>query len=102
MDYLAEEFKKENGIDLRKDPQALQRLQRGGREGQDRAVDERPPTEINLPFITADAEGPKHLEMTLTRAKFEELIDDLMEKTVGPTKQAHVRRRHRPATSWTR
>lgn len=87
IDYIAEEFKKEHGIDLRKDRIALQRL----KEAAERAKIELSSvlsTEINLPFITADANGPKHLEMTLTRAKFEELTKDLVEATLGPTKRA--------------
>lgn len=87
IDYIAEEFKKEHGIDLRKDRIALQRL----KEAAERAKIELSSvlsTEINLPFITADANGPKHLEMTLTRAKFEELTRDLVEATLGPTKRA--------------
>jgi molecular chaperone DnaK len=87
IDYLAEEFKKEHGIDLRKDRMALQRL----KEAAEKAKIELSSvltTNINLPFITADANGPKHLDMTLTRAKFEELTADLVEKTMGPTKRA--------------
>ncbi|QSQ10226.1 Chaperone protein DnaK [Koleobacter methoxysyntrophicus] len=87
IDYLAEEFKKEHGIDLRKDRMALQRL----KEAAEKAKIELSSvltTNINLPFITADANGPKHLDMTLTRAKFEELTEDLVEKTMGPTKRA--------------
>ena len=79
VDYLAEEFKKEQGIDLRNDRMALQRLQ----EAAEKAKIELSSvltTNINLPFITADASGPKHLDMTLTRAKFEELTSDLVEK----------------------
>ncbi|GAB4335710.1 MAG: molecular chaperone DnaK [Calditrichia bacterium] len=87
VDWIADEFQKENGIDLRKDPMALQRL----REAAERAkieLSSTQQTEINLPFITADANGPKHLQMTLTRAKFESLIDDLLQKTLEPCKQA--------------
>ncbi|HHV58422.1 MAG TPA: molecular chaperone DnaK [Firmicutes bacterium] len=87
IDYLAEEFKKEHGIDLRRDKMALQRL----KEAAEKAKIELSSlltTTINLPFITADASGPKHLEMTLTRAKFEELTRDLVEATMGPTRQA--------------
>ncbi|GAB4366783.1 MAG: molecular chaperone DnaK [Calditrichia bacterium] len=83
LDWIAEEFKKEHGIDLRKDPMALQRL----REAAEKAkieLSSTQQTEINLPFITADANGPKHLQMTLTRAKFESLVDDLLQKTLGP------------------
>lgn len=87
VDYVADEFKKQEGIDLRKDPMALQRL----REGAEKAKMELSTlmqTEINLPFITATAEGPKHLNMTLTRAKFEQLVDDLVQRTLGPTERA--------------
>jgi molecular chaperone DnaK len=87
VDWLADEFQKANGIDLRKDPRALSRL----REAAEKAKIELSTTnnaEINLPFITADAEGPKHLDVALSRAKFEELIHDLLEKCVGPTRQA--------------
>jgi molecular chaperone DnaK len=87
VDYVAEEFKKQEGIDLRKDPMALQRL----REAAEKAkmeLSQLMQTEINLPFITATAEGPKHLNMTLTRAKFESLVDDLIQRTLGPTERA--------------
>jgi molecular chaperone DnaK len=83
VDWLAEEFKKQNGIDLKADRQALQRLT----EAAERAkieLSSRLETTINLPFITADQTGPKHLEMTLTRAKFESLTADLTERTRGP------------------
>jgi molecular chaperone DnaK len=84
--WLAEEFRKQEGIDLRQDRMALQRL----KEAAERAKIElstTQQTEINLPFITADAAGPKHLAMTLTRAKLEQLVGDLIEQTVGPCKQ---------------
>ncbi|HHW44470.1 molecular chaperone DnaK [Desulfofundulus thermobenzoicus] len=87
MDWLADEFKKETGIDLRNDRMAMQRL----KEAAEKAKIELSgvtSTNINLPFISADASGPKHLDMTLTRAKFEELTADLVEKTMGPTRQA--------------
>ena len=87
IDYLAETFQRENGIDLRKDKMALQRL----KEAAEKAKIELSgvmQTNVNLPFITADATGPKHLDMTITRAKFNELTADLVEKTVGPTTQA--------------
>jgi molecular chaperone DnaK len=87
MDWIAEEFKKENGIDLRKDRMALQRL----KEAAERAKIELSTTvqtEINLPFITADASGPKHLVLTLTRAKLEALVADLVDRTLGPCRQA--------------
>lgn len=87
VDYLAVEFKKDYGIDLRKDNMALQRL----KEAAEKAKIELSNvlmTNINLPFITADASGPKHLDMTLTRAKFEELTADLVEMTMGPARKA--------------
>src|SRR5512135_3737641 len=87
MDYLADEFQKQNGIDLRGDRQALQRL----KEASEKAKIELSTTmqtEINLPYITADASGPKHLVTKLTRAKLEQLTGDLVERTVGPMKQA--------------
>jgi len=87
VDYLADEFKKEQGIDLRKDKLALQRL----REAAEKAkieLSSLAQTEINLPFITADASGPKHLTLKLTRAKLEALVDDLIQKTVEPCRAA--------------
>ena len=87
VDYLANSFKNENNIDLRTDKMALQRL----KEAAEKAKIELSgvtSTQINLPFITADATGPKHLDMTLTRAKFDELTADLVEKTMGPMRQA--------------
>ena len=87
IDWMVSEFKKENGIDLSGDRMALQRL----KEAAEKAKIElsgMTSTQINLPFITADASGPKHLDMTLTRAKFDELTEDLVEKTSGPVKQA--------------
>lgn len=87
MDYLCDTFKKENGIDLRNDKMAMQRL----KEAAEKAKIELSgvtSTNINLPFITADASGPKHLDMTLSRAKFDELTADLVEATMGPTRQA--------------
>src|SRR5687768_11786665 len=87
VDYLADEFKKEQSIDLRKDKLALQRL----REAAEKAkieLSSATQTEINLPFITADASGPKHLTMKLTRSKLEALVDDLIQKTVEPCRLA--------------
>ncbi|RLA99839.1 MAG: molecular chaperone DnaK [Deltaproteobacteria bacterium] len=87
VDWMADEFMKEHGIDLRKDPQALQRLY----EAAEKAKCELSTlleTQINLPFITADASGPKHLNMTLTRAKFESLVKDLIDRLEGPVFQA--------------
>ena len=87
IDWIVGEFKKSEGIDLSKDRMALQRL----REAAEKAKMELSTvleTDINLPFITADQTGPKHLTMKLTRSKFEQIVDDLLQKTVGPTKQA--------------
>jgi molecular chaperone DnaK len=86
IDWLAEEFKKENGIDLRKDAMALQRLKEEGEKAKI-ALSSAMEVDINLPFITADATGPKHLNVKLTRAKLEQLCDDLLERTVGPVKK---------------
>jgi molecular chaperone DnaK len=87
IDYIAEEFKKDHGIDLRQDRMALQRLKEAAEKAKIE-LSSVTSTNINLPFITATQEGPKHLDMTLTRAKFEELTADLVEKTMGPTRQA--------------
>lgn len=87
VSYLADEFKKEQGIDLRKDKLALQRLKEAAEKAKIE-LSSTTQTEINLPFITADASGPKHLTMKLTRAKFEALVDDLVQKTMEPCKQA--------------
>ncbi len=87
VDWLADEFKKNEGIDLRKDPMALQRLKESA-ENAKKELSSSKQTEINLPFITADSSGPKHLNMTLTRAVFEQLVADLIERVVAPCKQA--------------
>ena len=87
VDWLADEFNKNEGIDLRKDPMALQRLKESA-ENAKKELSSSKQTEINLPFITADSSGPKHLNMTLTRANFEQLVSDLVERVVGPCKQA--------------
>jgi molecular chaperone DnaK len=87
MDYLADQFKRDNNIDLRNDRQALQRLKEAAEKAKIE-LSTTMQTEINLPYITADATGPKHLVMTLTRAKLEQLTGDLIERTVGPMKQA--------------
>jgi molecular chaperone DnaK len=87
VSYLADEFKKEQGIDLRKDKLALQRLKEAAEKAKIE-LSSATQTEINLPFITADASGPKHLTLKLTRAKFEALVDDLIQKTVEPCRQA--------------
>jgi molecular chaperone DnaK len=87
VDYLADEFKKEQGIDLRKDKLALQRLKEAAEKAKIE-LSSSTQTEINLPFITADQSGPKHLTLKLTRAKLEALVDDLIQKTVEPCRQA--------------
>src|SRR5713101_3336116 len=87
MDYLADEFKKEQGIDLRKDVLALQRLKEAAEKAKIELSSSQQ-TEINLPYITADASGPKHLAIKITRAKFESLVDELIQKTVEPCRTA--------------
>jgi molecular chaperone DnaK len=87
VDYLANEFRKESGIDLRSDKLALQRLKEAAEKAKIE-LSSTTQTEINLPFITADQTGPKHLTMKLTRAKLESLVDDLIQKTVGPCQNA--------------
>src|ERR687883_247769 len=87
VDYLADEFKKEQGIDLRKDKLALQRLKEAAEKAKIE-LSSTAQTEINLPFITADASGPKHLVMKLSRAKLEALVDDLIQKTLEPCRSA--------------
>ena len=87
IDYLAKEFQKESGVDIRRDPLAMQRL----KEASEKAKIElstRQQTEVNLPYITADASGPKHLNINLTRAKLESLVEDLIERTIAPCKTA--------------
>ena len=85
--YLADEFKKDQGIDLRKDPLALQRLKEAAEKAKIELSSSQQ-TEINLPYITADASGPKHLTLKLSRAKFESLVDDLIQRTIQPVKNA--------------
>ena len=87
MDWLIEEFKKDQGIDLRNDRMALQRLKEAAEKAKIE-LSTTQQTEINLPFVTADQSGPKHLVLTLTRSKLEQLVGDLVEKTVGPVKRA--------------
>jgi len=87
MDYLIDEFKKEQGIDLRQDKMALQRLKDAAEKAK-RELSTTGQTEINLPFVTADASGPKHLNITLTRAKLEQLASDLLERSIEPCKKA--------------
>ncbi len=87
IDYLAEEFKKENSVDLHNDPLALQRLKEAAEKAKIE-LSNRTQTEINLPYITADATGPKHLVLKLTRAKLESLVEDLVDRTIGPCRTA--------------
>lgn len=87
IDYLAEQFKKDSGMDLHNDPLALQRLKEAAEKAKIELSSSQQ-TEINLPYITADASGPKHLVQKLTRAKFESLVEDLVDKTLGPLKTA--------------
>jgi len=87
IDWMADEFRKQYGIDLRQDKMALQRLKEAGEKAKCE-LSSTMQTNINLPFITADASGPKHLDLTLTRSKLEQLVDDLVERTVGPCKRA--------------
>src|SRR6516165_8561209 len=87
IDWIADEFKKENGIDLRKDQMALQRLKEAAERAK-KDLSQANSTDINLPFITADASGPKHLQMSLTRSKFEQLVDHLIERCRGPVMKA--------------
>ena len=87
IDWIISEFKSSEGIDLGKDRMALQRLKESAEKAK-MELSTVMETDINLPFITADATGPKHLQMKLTRARFEQLVDDLLQRTVGPTKQA--------------
>ena len=87
INYVADEFKKEQGIDLRKDTMALQRLQEACEKAK-KELSSASSTDINLPFITADANGPKHLQMNITRSKFEQLVDHLIERCRGPVLQA--------------
>ncbi len=87
IDYIADDFQGKQGIDLRKDPMALQRLQEAAEKAK-RELSSSQATDINLPFITADSSGPKHLQMKITRTEFEKMVDHLIERTKGPVKQA--------------
>jgi molecular chaperone DnaK len=87
IDYLAEEFKKESGVDVRRDPLAMQRLKEASEKAKIELSSSQQ-TEVNLPYITADASGPKHLNIKLTRAKLESLVEDLVQKTVEPCRIA--------------
>ena len=87
IDYLADEFKKDTGMDLHNDPLALQRLKEAAEKAKiELSISQQ--TDVNLPYITADASGPKHLNIKLTRAKLESLVEDLVERTIAPCKMA--------------
>ena len=99
INFLAEQFQKESGVDVRQDPLAMQRLKEAAEKAKIE-LSSTQQTDINLPYITADASGPKHLNIKLTRAKLESLVEDLVQKTIGPCrtalKDAGLRReRHR-------
>ena len=99
VDYLADEFQRDQGIDLRKDPQALQRLFEAAEKAKVE-LSSVTQTQVSLPFITADASGPKHLTTTITRSTFEQITADLVERCLEPVEQAMARRQgHRPTTS---
>ena len=87
IDYLADEFKKDQGMDLRGDPLAMQRLKEGAEKAKIELSSSQQ-TDVNLPYITADASGPKHLTLKLTRAKLESLVEDLIDRTIGPCETA--------------
>ena len=87
IDWIVSEFKKENGIDLSKDQMALQRLKEAAEKAK-MELSTLLETDINLPFVTADATGPKHLQMKLTRARFEQMVEDILQRSIGPCKQA--------------
>src|SRR5262249_46126495 len=87
LDYICDEFKKDNGIDLRKDQMALQRLKEAAERAK-KDLSQQAQTDINLPFITADASGAKHIQMTLTRAKFEQMVEPLIDRCRKPVMQA--------------
>ena len=87
IDYLADEFKRQEGIDLRKDPMALQRLKEAAEKAKIELSNSMQ-TDVNLPFITATQDGPKHMNIAITRAKFEQLVDDLIDRTVAPCEKA--------------
>ena len=89
IDFLADEFKKQEGIDLRKDRMALQRLKEAAEKAKIE-LSSTQQTDVNLPFITADASGPKHLNITLTRSKLEQLVNGLVERT-GPPMEAALK-----------
>jgi molecular chaperone DnaK len=96
IDYIADEFKRENGIDLRKDQMALQRLKEAAERAK-KDLSQATTTDVNLPFITADASGPKHLQMSLSRSKFEQLVDHLVERCRGPVMRALQDSKYKPS-----
>src|SRR5437870_4895634 len=96
IDHIAEEFKRENGIDLRKDQMALQRLKEAAERAK-KDLSQQTTTDINLPFITADASGPKHLTLSITRSRFEQLVDHLIERCRGPVLKALADARLKPS-----
>jgi molecular chaperone DnaK len=96
IDYIAEEFKKEHGIDLRKDQMALQRLKEAAERAK-KDLSQQATTDINLPFITADASGPKHLQLALTRAKLEQMVEPLIDRCRKPVLQALADAKLKPA-----
>src|SRR5437773_8374803 len=96
IDYIADEFKKDHGVDLRKDQMALQRLKEAAERAK-KDLSQSTTTDINLPFITADASGPKHLQMSLTRSKFEQLTDHLIERCRGPVLRALSDAKYKPS-----
>ena len=101
VDHLADEFQREHGIDLRQDPQALQRLFEAAEKAKVE-LSSVAQTQVSLPFITADASGPKHLNTTLMRSTFEQLTADLVERCRGPVEQAHARTPASPRPTSTR
>src|SRR5258706_4464114 len=87
INYLADEFQKESGVDVRRDPLAMQRLKETAEKAKIELSSSQQ-TDVNLPYITADASGPKHLSVKLTRAKLESLVEDLVKRTIGPCRTA--------------
>src|SRR5438045_5730671 len=96
IDFIADEFKRDNGIDLRKDQMALQRLKEAAERAK-KDLSQATSADINLPFITADASGPKHLQMTITRSKFEQLVEPLIERCRGPVLRALQDSKYKPS-----
>jgi molecular chaperone DnaK len=101
IDYIVTEFKKEQGVDLTKDVLALQRLKEAAEKAKIELSARPPQTDVNLPYITADASGPKHLNIKLTRAKLEALVDDLIERTIAPCRTPSRTPASAPPTSTT-